>query len=166
MKRTLISFLLVFLLSCGTTRGEHYRTRVLFRDSTVVDYTLLSVRSDAIVAEPYLSPDGMPQLIPLSGILQIYQEHPKSDMPILYGGLIGFGAAYGVAKLAGAVNHADYIGIGGVPFLFGGTGAIIGCAAREDQEKVCDPANTNDKAWLKQFSRYPENEPQELQKIQ
>ncbi len=171
MKHFAYSFLLIVLLSCGTTRQENYRSRILFRDSTIADYILLSVRNDAAVVAEYSqfsSGEMHPKVIPFTKILLIYQEHSVSTHGIWYGSAIGFGAGLGGTLLASAITHKDQIGIGAVPFLCGGIGAVIGCTADKFQEteKVCTINDMDDRQWLKQISRYPDNEPETLQQLQ
>ena len=170
MKRIAYSFLLIFLLSCGSQSDLQRTTiRVQFRDTLTApdEYYLLSVRDTALVVEPgFYGMGNTPRVIPFSQINRVFHDNGGKTSGFLLGGLIGCSAVLIPAAIFGATHNVgggEGLAIGGalisIPAMV--AGGIIGCALAEGEKEYAPSSNDT----LRSFAKYPDTEPPELQKI-
>ncbi len=174
MKRITYSFLLIALFTGCSSRSELKGSRILiqFRDTIPHEYNLLSVRESALVVEPgaYDSP-GQPFIIPFSRINHVIHDVGGKATGTLLGGAAGWGAVLVAAIIYLVAAHPD-IGSGegfgfGVAFI-SLPAIVIGMATGyiiSTDEGAFDTSKAHDRDALRDFSRYPDQEPSELQKI-
>lgn len=176
MKRTLYSFLLMFLLSCG---GNHRQmdnpdgTFYFMKNSTIIDGALISVRDSSLLIRRYFgmrdtSLSSSYMVLPLSEIDFVefgYHDHAG-------GGILGFlvGAAAGVASVVGigtahGSNEITSILLSNLGFYGGGIlGCYAGCYLDKEGSRYY-PYRKDDVKYLRTRSAYPNGEPEELKKI-
>ena len=156
MKRIAYSFLLVllFLLSCRSSPNVNYHTWIRLHDSLLHDYSLISVRNEALLVTSYqavFDKSATVFSIPLSRITQVYQEHEMSNTGTLVGRVIGFFAGlFGFRKL----GDIDY----------GEEGSLLGHNFDKNKSEY-NVHDRDDLMLLKEFALFPDKEPPELQKI-
>jgi hypothetical protein len=154
MKRIAYSFFLLLLISCGSSRRPNYHTWVQLQNSTVHDYSLISVRKDELLVSrytPVFDSSVTVFAIPLSHIIQVRQEHEMTSSGTLVGRAIGY-----IVQLFGFKKMGD--------IDYGDEGSLLGhnFDSNRSDYNVGDP---HDLLKLKEFSFFPDGEPPELQKI-
>ena len=163
MKRIAYSFLLIFLLSCGSSSHlQGNRVRIQFRDSMYQDFELLAVRDSSLIVQPYAE-KNIPELIPFSQIDRVYHDADGKILGGIYGCGVG-GVALGSA--AAIAIQGEYSGLAVVAAIaIGGIfGMPVGCAIAKDDAGY-DPYDHLDLLSIKYYSTYRYGEPPELQKI-
>ena len=139
-----------------------------FSDSTSHEYYLLAVRDSALVVGPgYYDRYGPPLSIPFSKIMRIYHGSDGKTIDGVLGGAAGFVAAMATMLI---ITPRDGDGLGAavigtvlaVPAII--AGVIIGANLSSDENSY-DLSKSSDRKWVKNFSKYPNGEPPELQKI-
>ena len=170
MKRIAYSFLLIFLLSCGSRSDlKGNRISIHFRDTLMIphEYYLLSVRDTSLVVAPgYFDQGGTPTVIPFSKISSVYHSTDERFWYMLLGGVTGCTIADATVIAIAAHNGGGGSGEGvafaaallDIPAILGGM--AIGCALSDDEKGYVPSSGT-----LKDFAKYPVIEPPELQKI-
>jgi hypothetical protein len=172
MKRIAYSFLLIFLLSCGP-RSELKGNRVLinFRDTIPHEYYLIAVHDSGLVVSPgFFDNAGSPFIIPFSRISRVRHDVGGKTTGMLLGGLIGctsaMGTAIAIGTAGGNAGSGEGVAFGAafvsLPAL--ALGMIIGYNSSDD-DKIFDLSKAHDRDALREFARYPDHEPPELQKI-
>jgi hypothetical protein len=169
MKRIAYFFLLMLLASCESQSDlQGDRIRVVFRDTLSIphEYYLLSVRDTAFVVAPgFFDTAGPPKVIPFSKIDRVFHDNGGRSTGALLGGLAGFGAVMGAMFIYGKTHDVG----GGEGLAFGAAfisipaiiiGAVIGYDASDDEKGYYPSSQT-----LREYARYRDKEPPELQKI-
>jgi hypothetical protein len=181
MKRAAYSFLLIALLSCGSsTPSSRSRVTVQFRDSIIQDYYLLSVRDNSLVVAPY-SEEGetvstlikSASILPFENIdLVLHRGEMTPGDILLPASAIGVGGCIGGCYSGGGISlTGDGGGDHGSEYaLYGlGIGCGIGAAAGyliSSQDREFQPSKKNDMEKLKNlYSFFKIVEPPELKKI-
>jgi hypothetical protein len=168
MKRTLYFFLLAVLLSSCATQPPGIRSRITIqlKDSTIGDYTLLSVRDSGLLvsssAEPYHDPSSV-RMISDASIAHVYRYGVKDDGNIFWGGV--FGAVVG--GFIGGIftshyNRFDPIAITLPVGILAGA-SVFGTFGVSD--KTYDVHSHMARVSLRQYAQFPYGEPPELQQI-
>jgi len=175
MKRIIFSFLVIFVMSCGS-RSELKGTRIniLFRDSVLIphQYALLFVRDSGIVVAPgFYDAPGSPLFIPNGNIFRVYHAGDGKSKGMFFGGLIGGAAGMGTTIAIGVSQGGNTGGGEGVGFTAAivavpsiALGMIIGYNLAHDEDEY-DLERSHDRYELGGYAKYPDHEPPELQKI-
>jgi hypothetical protein len=176
MKRIAYSFLLIFLLSCGSAPSSSTNhITIEFRDSVIKDFYLLAVRDSALVVTPYTtdyasidSLNAQAQVVPFKKVGRLYKNSSASLDDELWAGTTGFvlGGCYsGFSSLA-----ASYGDAGPGKFNFGlpiggfAGGLVLGLLMNNAySERFLDSKEHLELVKARAF--YKEGEPPELQKI-
>ena len=179
MKRIAYSFLLIFLLSCGShTPSSHNRITLQLRDSVIHDYFLLSVRDSSFIVSPYtnrsITNDGLigsAEVVPIQKIEKIIIKGDHSPLILLLPGMAGCIGGWGATQ-----NGASFFSVGGVgppaskaqPYASLG-GFLIGASIgyfEAYRDKELAPRKADDLKNLQNFyALFPNTEPLDLQKI-
>ncbi len=163
MKHIAYSFLLIFVLSCGSSSHLHgNHVRILFRDSMYKEFQLLAVRDSSLIVQSYAE-NNTPELIKFSRIDRVYHDANGK----FYGGIYGSAAGVVALGVAGAFTFTGAyggIGVAAAIALGGILGMPIGCAAAKEDSGY-DPNDKSDVLSIKAFALYQYGEPPELQKI-
>ena len=164
MKRIAYSFLLIFALSCGTgsSSSSDHVIKVTFRNLSIQDYVLLSVRSDGLVVNSILA-NSDPELISFQKIKRVYNPGIKTLPSSLLGGFLGCTAGF----VASTVSLRGYDALAAVIVLMPLgilSGTVIGCNAA-DAVGEYNLSKPDERTRLAKLSMYPDTEPPELQKI-
>lgn len=180
MKRLVYSFLLIALLSCGSSNpSSHNRITVQFRDS-IKDYFLLSVRDSSIVVAPYRSTSvEMFELlsdmksIPLNSIEKIYSKGSGNSSSIFFPSL-GLAACFECAASpihistgdGGGMSEAEVKSVQQKQIYFPIIGAVAGglfgyYALYRDKEIAITTAD-DIKIFREWYAFYPDREPPQL----
>jgi hypothetical protein len=178
MKRAVYSFLLIFLLSCGSNpSSSRNRIKLQFRDSIIEDYYLLSVREHSLVITPfttdYSSIDELiahAEVIPFEKVEHLYKNSSASSEDELWAGGTGL-ALTGCYEL---IPHIFYGGSGdghpspynfGIPIGGFAAGLVIGVLANNAySERFLDSKEHLELVKYRAYYKDGE-EPPELQKI-
>jgi hypothetical protein len=178
MKRIAYSFLLIFGMSCGSHfASSDNRIRVEMRDSTVQDFYLLSLRSDALVVSPYIDKDiSADSLVAHARLVSFARTEtisyqPEISVSILSGlggcilGTVAGCLAGGYAmKQEGDISTLfGYGALGGAIGFGGGMLIAIGLRSPPDDHVIYDIKNHVEELYSRAI--YPGQEPPELQKI-
>lgn len=175
MKRTLYSLLLVFLLSCGSSRQANNpdATYYYLKDGNLLDGALIAVRDSSLLVRKYYgfmdTTAGKDYIvIPTSSVDFIefgYHDHAGGGiLGFLIGALAGMGTVFGIADAHGSdeIESTLLVSIG---FYAGG---ILGCNAGcyiDEQGSRYYPYRKDDLKYIRTRSAYPDGEPDELKRI-
>jgi hypothetical protein len=162
MKRIAYSFLLIFLLSCGSSSQQsNNRIRIEFRDSVKQQYYLLAVRDSALIVStiPVESDNDIDgKLIRFAQVRKVFRAGDSTDSGLLTGIIIGALPGSALYLFLPTPIMALPLAIGMI------IGGVIGCAISRSESEF-DPRNPHDRYYLRELARFPAAEPPELQKI-
>ncbi|MEP7233953.1 MAG: hypothetical protein ABI778_01535 [Ignavibacteriota bacterium] len=179
MKRIAYCFLLIFLLSCGSSpSSSNYHIKIEFRDSVSNDYYLLAVRENALVITPYTtdydsidSLNAKAELVPFAKIARLYKTSSASLEDELWFG----GTALGISGCYSAFLYtfSGVSGHGGTPkfdvaFPLGATGGglLLGLLVNNSyQELYLDTPEHLEKVKSRACYKEGDLEPPELRNI-
>jgi hypothetical protein len=184
MKHITFCFLLIALLSCGSSRpSSHNRITLQFRDSIIKDYYLLSVRDSSLVVAPYQTGNvEMNQLITesqnisVNTIERVYAKGDHQSSALFFSTLAGAG----LGACAASPPHLTTGDGGGMTeaevkaqqqrlifFPIGGAiaGGLFGYFAFYRDKEISIASHDNRRSFRTFYSIYPDREPPELQKI-
>jgi hypothetical protein len=166
MKRALYSLLFLLLMSCGTSSHlQGSRIEILFKDSVIKSYQLLSVRDSSLVVHSYDLAEFNPQIISFSKVNRIYHSVDGKK----FGGIIGcaafslpifYGSVPLFALLIPNLGYGAYILF--LPSMV--LGYIIGYSVANDNGTF-DLQDKIDLYSIKAFAKYRNNEPPEIKDI-
>jgi predicted DNA-binding WGR domain protein len=161
---------------CGIkSESQKNRVRLQFRDSVSHEYYLLSVRDSGLVVIPgYYDRNGPAQIIPFANLERVYYHTNGKLTGALLGGAIGGVAALGAVLVIaknegpGQIQGSKGMAFAALSSLIGASaitlGIIIGVGLSKD-EKSSDISSAHDRDVLREYSKFPDYEPPELQKI-
>lgn len=176
MKRIAYSFLLVALLSCGSSpSSSNFVIKIEFRDSVINDYFLLAVRDSALVISPYTSKNtsieslnAHAQVVAFSKIGRLYKTSTASLEDELWFGAAGCaaGGCYSVIPYlfaGGGDGHPGKYDFG-IPIGGLAGGLVLGLLANSTySERFLDTKEHIE--LVKTRAYYKDVEPPELQQL-
>lgn len=176
MKRTLYSFLLIFLLSCGTRPAEENIVAVHLNNGEIHDGVLLYVRDRSVLLQEqlHLQDSSLSTIvnIPTSNIHSVEIIRPSNWEAPVFGGLFGGALGCGAATLVKADrSNEGYLNFGElergmIGFAIGAGLGIVAGVVIDNIPETISPENPSKWKRLHLYAKFPNEEPDELKKIQ